>query len=93
MLSKEIRAVIVHAFPESSYPFRLCGCGNGIKVLQSLDLAKMNTLAAAIGTVADIVSMTDENKCLVTKGKRAECPSAIGTIIIIKNEQSFGCDR
>ena len=64
-------AVIVHAaFPESSYPFQaLAGVGTAYKVLQSLDLAKDEYLGyVAIGTVADIVSMTDENKCLVTKG-------------------------
>lgn len=64
-------ATIVHAaHPDGNYPFKeLAGVGAAYKVIQALGLAKDEYLGlVAIGTVADIVSMTDENKFLVTKG-------------------------
>lgn len=64
-------AAIVHAaYPDSKYPFQeLAGVGAAYKVLQALGLDKDEYLGlVAIGTVADIVSMTDENKYLVTRG-------------------------
>lgn len=66
--------IIVHAdYPDSKYPFKaLAGVGAAYKVVQSLGLEQDWHLGlVAIGTVADIVSMTDENKYLVTEGLKA----------------------
>lgn len=64
-------ASIVHAaHPDSHYPFKdLAAAGTTYKVIEGLGLEKPQYLAfLAIGTVADIVSMTDENKYLVEQG-------------------------
>ena len=70
--SEEIpNATIVHTdYNESAYPFKeLAAAGVTYKVIEGLDLMKDQYLGLlAIGTVADIVSMTDENKMLVKAG-------------------------
>lgn len=69
--------------PDSTYPFRdLCGCGVAFKLAQGIvricekngdtrfGRADMNELLdlVAIATVADVVSLTDENRTLVKYG-------------------------
>lgn len=84
-------AVIVHAgYPESKYPFQeLAGVGAAYKVLQALGLEKDEYLGlVAVGTVADIVSMTDENKTLVTKGLdelNQRMPLGLSTLLKMSN--------
>lgn len=84
-------AVIVHAgYPESKYPFQeLAGVGAAYKVLEALGLAKDEYLGlVAIGTVADVVSMTDENKALVTRGLAVlnqQMPLGLSTLLKMSN--------
>src|SRR5699024_2589874 len=84
-------AVIVHAgYPKSKYPFQeLAGVGAAYKVIQALRLAKDEYLGlVAIGTVADIVSMTDENKFLVTRGLaelNQKMPLGLSTLLKMSN--------
>lgn len=71
-------AVINPKRPDSEYPFReLCGAGVAFKIV--LALAKeigQNTTEvfnryvefAAIGTIADVVSLTDENRIIADRG-------------------------
>ncbi len=64
-------AIIIHAaHPEGNYPFRhLAGVGITYKLIASLGLATEDMLQlVAIGTVADMVSITGENKRLVIEG-------------------------
>ncbi|CAM4233724.1 single-stranded-DNA-specific exonuclease RecJ [Lacicoccus alkaliphilus] len=66
-------AVVVHAgHPEGNYPFRhLAGVGVTYKLIAALGLAEDDMLPlVAIGTVADMVSITGENKKLVIEGLR-----------------------
>jgi len=79
----EAFALINPKQPGCTYPFKdLCGVGVAFKVAHAL-LRKMspNPAAAkeflkslldfvALGTVADVVSMTGENRCFVTHGMR-----------------------
>lgn len=63
--------VIIHPnHPDGSYPFKsLAGVGITYKLVQALDAAEQDDLAlVAIGTVADLVPMIDENKKLVMEG-------------------------
>ena len=56
--------------PNQKYPFReLCGAGMAFKIVQALgeDINKYLPIAA-IATVADIVSLTDENRAIVVLG-------------------------
>lgn len=64
-------AIIIHAdHPEGEYPFRhLAGVGITYKLIRALGLATADMLQlVAIGTVADMVSLTGENKRLVIEG-------------------------
>lgn len=64
-------AIIVHAaHPEGEYPFEhLAGVGITYKLITALGLATSDMLQlVAIGTVADMVSITGENKKLVIDG-------------------------
>ena len=68
---------------DSSYPFKdLCGAGVAFKLMQALyhrlegDSEYLNSLLeyVAMGTVCDIVSLTDENRIFVIEGlKRINC--------------------
>ncbi|MDR1917801.1 MAG: single-stranded-DNA-specific exonuclease RecJ, partial [Christensenellaceae bacterium] len=59
-------------FVDQEYPFNdLCGAGVALKVVQAfdgLDVAKNYFDICAIATVADIVSLTDENRIIVHNG-------------------------
>lgn len=69
--------VINPKHPENEYPFReLAGCGVAFKIVQAMQrtaglprsiLTEVLDLAA-IGTVGDIVSLTDENRTIVKYG-------------------------
>lgn len=60
--------------PGCKYPFKdLCGAGVALKIVQALggiDAASMYYDLAAIATVADLVSLTDENRLIVQLGLR-----------------------
>ncbi|MHC0552569.1 DHH family phosphoesterase [Salinicoccus sp. CNSTN-B1] len=74
--------VIIHPdHPDGSYPFKsLAGVGITYKLVQALGAAAQDDLAlVAIGTVADLVPMIDENKKLVMEG-----------LEILNNEPSTG---
>ena len=68
---------------DSSYPFKdLCGAGVAFKLMQALyqrlegDFEYLSSLLeyVAMGTVCDIVSLTDENRIFVIEGlKRLNC--------------------
>ncbi|MEB8124754.1 single-stranded-DNA-specific exonuclease RecJ [Staphylococcus succinus] len=79
---------IVHPMhPEYEYPFQyLCGAGVAYKLAQTL-LAQPPAYflgLVAIGTIADLVSLTDENRSLVQKGLEVlneHCPVSIKAIL------------
>lgn len=79
---------IVHPMhPEFDYPFKyLCGAGVAYKLAQKLlDEPPAYFLGlVAIGTVADLVSLTDENRALVQKGLEVlndHCPASIRVVL------------
>lgn len=65
--------IVVNAkLPNQDYPFKeLCGTGVALKLSQALlgyDKANEFLPIATIATIADIVSLTDENRLIVKKG-------------------------
>lgn len=67
----EAYAIVHPMHPEYDYPFKyLCGAGVAYKLAQSLLDQPPSYFKAlvAIGTIADLVSMTDENRTLVKEG-------------------------
>ena len=80
-------AVIDIKQPGETYPFRaLAGCGTAFKLVQALarrlgyeqDVLRFTELAA-VGTVADIVPLLDENRLIVAEGfRRLRNPENIG---------------
>lgn len=70
----EAYALIHPRLPGTNYPFGdLSGAGVAYKLACSLAKEHSSTLLelAAIGTVADLVSMTDENRAIVAEGLKA----------------------
>lgn len=72
----EAHAVVNPNLENSRYPFKhLCGAGISFKIVQAL-CKKLNmgdkyfdyVDLAAVGTVADIVSLTEENRIIVWAG-------------------------
>src|SRR5690606_17033725 len=60
--------------PDCPYPFKaLAGVGVALKLAQALvgEVPEEWLAIAAIGTVADIMPLTDENRLIVTKGLQA----------------------
>jgi len=63
----------------SQYPFKgLCGAGVALKVIQGLDQRHPHTLdmekyiqIAAVGTIADMVPLREENRWIVNRGLKA----------------------
>lgn len=59
-------------FPDQEYPFNdLCGAGVALKLIQAMEgltVAQSYFDICAIATVADIVSLTDENRIIVHHG-------------------------
>ncbi|AZQ41922.1 single-stranded-DNA-specific exonuclease RecJ [Streptococcus periodonticum] len=75
-------AIIHPEHPEASYPFKyLAGCGVAFKLATALlEEVQVELLdLVAIGTIADMVSLTDENRILVKYG-----------LSILKNTQRIG---
>lgn len=79
---------IVHPMhPEFDYPFKyLCGAGVAYKLAQKLlgEPPAYFLGLVAIGTVADLVSLTDENRALVQKGLEVlndHCPASIRAVL------------
>ncbi|MEQ6029685.1 single-stranded-DNA-specific exonuclease RecJ [Staphylococcus saccharolyticus] len=67
----EAHAIVHPMHPDFDYPFEyLCGAGVAYKLSQALlDHPPQQFLAlAAIGTIADLVSLTDENRSIVKQG-------------------------
>ncbi len=67
----EAYAIIHPEHPESEYPFKhLAGCGVAFKLACALlETVQVELLdLVAIGTIADMVSMTDENRIMVKYG-------------------------
>ncbi len=80
-------AVIDIKQPGETYPFRaLAGCGTAFKLVQALagrlgcaQEVMRYTELAAVGTVADIVPLLDENRLIVAEGfRRLKNPENIG---------------
>ena len=69
--------------PDCGYPFKdLCGAGVALKIVQALggiEAARAFYDLAAIATVADLVSLTDENRLIVQLGLKS-----------ISNSKNFG---
>ena len=75
-------AIIHPEHPEASYPFKyLAGCGVAFKLATALlEEVQVELLdLVAIGTIADMVSLTDENRILVKYG-----------LSVLKNTQRIG---
>ncbi|MEL0538803.1 single-stranded-DNA-specific exonuclease RecJ [Staphylococcus debuckii] len=67
----EAFAIVHPMHPEFDYPFKyLSGAGVALKIAQALldHPSSYYTVLAAIGTVADLVSLTDENRAIVQSG-------------------------
>ncbi|CAM3078037.1 single-stranded-DNA-specific exonuclease RecJ [Staphylococcus argensis] len=67
----EAYAIVHPMHPDYDYPFKyLCGAGVAYKLAQSLldNPPSYFKALVAIGTIADLVSMTDENRTLVKEG-------------------------
>ncbi|MFU0761433.1 single-stranded-DNA-specific exonuclease RecJ [Staphylococcus pasteuri] len=88
----EAYAIVHPMHPEFDYPFKyLCGAGVAYKLAQTLLDNVPNYFKAytAIGTIADLVSLTDENRSIVQNGLRVmneSCPIAIKALL---NQASF----
>ncbi|MBF7016933.1 single-stranded-DNA-specific exonuclease RecJ [Staphylococcus durrellii] len=87
---------IVHPMhPEFDYPFQyLCGAGVAYKLTQALlsQPPRQFLGLVAIGTIADLVSLTDENRSLVKQGLSVlndQCPVSIKAIL---NQASYTDD-
>lgn len=84
----EAVAVIHPKHPKSAYPFdELAGVGVAYKLSHALLGEEPTELLdlVAVGTVADLVSLTDENRMLVQLGLRQLCEGAnIGLAVLAK---------
>ncbi|MDR0975800.1 MAG: single-stranded-DNA-specific exonuclease RecJ [Christensenellaceae bacterium] len=81
--------------PDQSYPFNdLCGAGVALKVVQALSnlqTAEKYLDLAALATIADIVSLTDENRVIVKRGlDMINSGSNIGLSALIKQSKLSG---
>ena len=75
-------AAIINPTQRDGYPFSgLCGAGVAFKLVQALggiEKAMEYIDIAAIATIADIVSLTDENRAIVTEGlRRINCDDCV----------------
>ncbi|MDU0438495.1 single-stranded-DNA-specific exonuclease RecJ [Staphylococcus haemolyticus] len=83
----EAYAIVHPMHPEYEYPFHfLCGAGVAYKLSQVLldNPPKYFVSLAAIGTIADLVSMTDENRSIVKQGLsflNQSCPIQIKALL------------
>lgn len=79
---------IVHPMHQSfNYPFQqLCGAGVAYKLAQALieNVPDYFKALVAIGTIADLVSLTDENRSLVKQGLKVlndQCPTSVKALL------------
>lgn len=83
----EAYAIVHPMHPEFDYPFKyLCGAGVAYKLAQALleNVPNYFKAYAAIGTIADLVSLTDENRSIVQHGLKVmndSCPVAVKTLL------------
>lgn len=83
----EAYAIVHPMHPEYEYPFHfLCGAGVAYKLSQVLldNPPNYYVSLAAIGTIADLVSMTDENRSIVKQGLsflNQSCPIQIKALL------------
>lgn len=82
-------AIVHPRHPEGRYPFgELSGAGVAFKLAEALleEIPEEFYDLTAIGTVADVVSLTDENRFLVKKGIEAlRFTDRIGLQVLLKN--------
>lgn len=83
----EAYAIVHPMHPSFNYPFQqLCGAGVAYKLSQALigNIPDYFKALAAIGTIADLVSLTDENRSLVKQGLKVlneQCPVSIKALL------------
>lgn len=83
----EAYAIVHPMHPDFDYPFQqLCGAGVAYKLAQALleEVPDSYIALAAIGTIADLVSLTDENRSIVKRGLAVlneSCPVAIQALL------------
>ncbi|HCU0554257.1 TPA: single-stranded-DNA-specific exonuclease RecJ [Staphylococcus argenteus] len=83
----EAYAIVHPMHPSFEYPFQqLCGAGVAYKLSQALigNVPDYFKALAAIGTIADLVSLTDENRSLVKQGLKIlnnNCPISIKALL------------
>lgn len=83
----EAYAIIHPMHPSFNYPFQqLCGAGVAYKLAQALieNVPDYFKALVAIGTIADLVSLTDENRSLVKQGLKVlndQCPTSVKALL------------
>ncbi|MBD3480170.1 single-stranded-DNA-specific exonuclease RecJ [Staphylococcus aureus] len=83
----EAYAIIHPMHPSFNYPFQqLCGAGVAYKLAQALieNVPDYFKALVAIGTIADLVSLTDENRSLVKQGLKVlndQCPTPVKALL------------
>lgn len=88
----EAYAIVHPMHPEFDYPFKyLCGAGVAYKLAQALleNVPNYFKAYAAIGTIADLVSLTDENRSIVQHGLKVmndSCPVVVKALL---NQASY----
>lgn len=85
----EAYAIVHPMHPEFDYPFKyLSGAGVALKIAQALldHPSPSFTALAAIGTVADLVSLTDENRAIVQQGLKVMNDQPFDSITALLNQ-------
>ncbi|MEW7741284.1 single-stranded-DNA-specific exonuclease RecJ [Staphylococcus aureus] len=83
----EAYAIVHPMHPSFNYPFQqLCGAGVAYKLAQALieNVPDYFKALVAIGTIADLVSLTDENRSLVKQGLKVlndQCPISVKALL------------
>ncbi|HDJ3183417.1 TPA: single-stranded-DNA-specific exonuclease RecJ [Staphylococcus aureus] len=83
----EAYAIVHPMHPSFNYPFQqLCGAGVAYKLAQALieNVPDYFKALVAIGTIADLVSLTDENRSLVKQGLKVlndQCPASVKALL------------
>ncbi|MDG6487771.1 single-stranded-DNA-specific exonuclease RecJ [Staphylococcus aureus] len=83
----EAYAIVHPMHPSFNYPFQqLCGAGVAYKLAQALieNVPDYFKALVAIGTIADLVSLTDENRSLVKQGLKVlndQCPTSLKALL------------
>ncbi|MBH4786535.1 single-stranded-DNA-specific exonuclease RecJ [Staphylococcus aureus] len=83
----EAYAIVHPMHPSFNYPFQqLCGAGVAYKLAQALieNVPDYFKALVAISTIADLVSLTDENRSLVKQGLKVlndQCPTSVKALL------------